>query len=90
MGLRPLAVHFDNTWNSTIATQNIGKLTKKLDIDLYTHVVNNAEYDDIYRSFFSAGVPDIEVTFTLSMSFSTSRGRYRSTSTIGMRPRAHW
>lgn len=23
LGLRPLAVHFDNTWNSPVATQNI-------------------------------------------------------------------
>lgn len=60
MGLRPLAVHFDNTWNSAIATQNIHKVTKKLGIDLYTHVVDNREYDDIYRSFLKAGVPDIE------------------------------
>ena len=25
-GLRPLAVHYDNTWNSSIATQNIMKV----------------------------------------------------------------
>ncbi|MFQ5468993.1 MAG: N-acetyl sugar amidotransferase [Gammaproteobacteria bacterium] len=59
-GLRPLAVHFDNTWNSTISTGNIRNLLKKLKVDLYTHVVNNKEYDDIYRSFLKAGVPDIE------------------------------
>lgn len=60
MGLRPLAAHFDNTWNSTIAVENIHNVLNALDIDLYTHVVNNEEYDDIYRSFFKAGVPDIE------------------------------
>ena len=59
-GLRPLAVHFDNTWNSTIATENIRKVLKYLDVDLYTYVVDNREYDDIYRSFLKAGVPDIE------------------------------
>ena len=26
-GLRPLAVHYDNTWNTSIATQNIKKIT---------------------------------------------------------------
>ena len=26
-GHRPLAVHYDNTWNSSIATQNIQKIT---------------------------------------------------------------
>jgi N-acetyl sugar amidotransferase len=60
MGLRPLAAFFDNTWNSTIATENIKKVTSKLKVDLFTIVANNKEYDDIYRSFFKAGVPDIE------------------------------
>lgn len=59
-GLRLLAVHFDNTWNSTIATENIHNLLEKLDIDLFTIVVDNKEYDDIYRSFLQAGVKDIE------------------------------
>ena len=43
LGLRPLAVHFDNTWNSKIAVENIETVLKKLDIDLYTHVVSNKE-----------------------------------------------
>ena len=59
-GLRPLAVHYDNTWNTAIATENIRKVLTKLDIDLYTHVTNNKEMDDIYRAFFLAGVPEIE------------------------------
>lgn len=60
MGLRPLAAHFDNTWNSAIATENIRKVCGKLKIDLFTIVVNNKEYDDLYHSFLKAGVPDIE------------------------------
>jgi N-acetyl sugar amidotransferase len=60
LGLRPLAAHFDNTWNSTTATQNIQNVLNKLGVDLYTYVVNNREYDDIYRSFMKAGVADIE------------------------------
>jgi N-acetyl sugar amidotransferase len=59
-GLRLLAAHFDNTWNSTIATENIHNLLEKLGIDLFTIVVDNKEYDDIYRSFLQAGVKDIE------------------------------
>ena len=60
LGLRPLAVHFDNTWDSTVAVENIHDVLKKLDVDLYTYVVDNKEYDDIYRSFLKAGVPDTE------------------------------
>ncbi|WP_202386317.1 adenine nucleotide alpha hydrolase family protein [Allopontixanthobacter confluentis] len=52
-GLRPLAVHYDNTWNSAIATQNIEKVLRPLNVDLFTWVVNNKEADDILgRSFW--------------------------------------
>jgi len=60
LGLRPLAVHFDNTWDSTIAVENINRVLKALDVELYTYVVDNEEYDDLYRSFMQAGVADIE------------------------------
>lgn len=59
-GLRPLAVHYDNTWNSAIATENIRKVLGKLNIDLYTHVVDNKESDDIFKSFFLASVPELD------------------------------
>jgi N-acetyl sugar amidotransferase len=60
LGLRPLAAHFDNTWDSTVAVENIHDALKKLNVDLFTYVVDNKEYDDIYRSFLKAGVPDVE------------------------------
>ncbi len=66
-GLRPLAVHYDNTWNSAIATQNIRKMLAHLDVDLYTHVVQNEEADDIFRSFFLAGVAEIEAPTDLAL-----------------------
>ena len=65
--LRPLAVHYDNTWNSTAATQNIRKMTKCLNVDLYTHVVNNKEMDDIYKAFIMANVPAIDVPTDLAL-----------------------
>jgi N-acetyl sugar amidotransferase len=67
LGLRPLAVHYDNTWDSTIAVENISNVLKKLDVELYTYVVDNEEYDDIYRSFFKAGVPDLEIPTDLGL-----------------------
>ena len=59
-GLRPLAVHYDNTWNTATATENIRKVLSKLNVDLYTHVVDNKEADDIFKSFFKASVPDLD------------------------------
>jgi N-acetyl sugar amidotransferase len=66
-GLRPLAVHYDNTWNSAIATENIKKVTSSLDIDLYTYVIDNTEADDIYRAFFLAGVPEFDASTDLAL-----------------------
>ena len=60
MGLRPLAAHFDNTWNSKIAVENIHNILKVLKIDLFTHVVDNFEFCDIFKSFLKASVPDID------------------------------
>lgn len=61
-GLRPLAVHYDNTWNSAIATENIRKVTKALNVDLYTYVIDNKEADDIFKSFLLAGVPEFDAS----------------------------
>lgn len=61
-GLRPLAVHYDNTWNSSIASENIRKVTSKLKVDLYTYVIDNKEADDIFKSFLLAGVPEFDAS----------------------------
>jgi len=60
LGLRPLAAHFDNTWNSRIAVENIQVMLEKLKIDLFTYVVDNKEYNDLFRAFLLASVPEID------------------------------
>ena len=65
--LRPLAVHYDNTWNSAKASQNIAKMVNKLDVDLYTYVVNNVEIDNIVLSFLKAGVAELEAPTDLAI-----------------------
>ena len=60
LGLRPLAAHFDNTWNSKTAVENIRNVLDHLDVDLFTHVVDNREYCDLFRSFLKASVPDVD------------------------------
>jgi N-acetyl sugar amidotransferase len=67
LGLRPLAVHYDNTWNSSIATENIRKVLQKLNVDLYTYVVDNKEMDDIFKSFLAANVPDLDSPTDLAL-----------------------
>jgi N-acetyl sugar amidotransferase len=66
-GLRPLAAHYDNTWNTAIATQNIRKVLSKLKVDLYTHVIDNKEADDIIRAFFRASVPDLDCATDIAL-----------------------
>lgn len=61
LGLRPLAVHLDNGWNSELAVSNIEALVTKLDIDLHTVVLDWEEFRDIQRSFFLASVPNCEM-----------------------------
>ena len=61
IGLRPLAIHFDNGWNSELAVNNIEKTLKKLDIDLYTYVIDWQEFRDLQMSFLKASTPDSEI-----------------------------
>ena len=61
MGLRPLAVHFDNGWDSELAVSNIEKVLRRLDIDLYTYVVDWEEFRDLQLSFLKASTPDGEI-----------------------------
>ena len=66
-GVRPLAVNFDNHWNTPIAVENLEKMTSALDVDFVRITVNRKEYDDICRSFFLAGVPDIDIPADIAL-----------------------
>jgi len=59
--LRPLAVHFDNGWNSETAVSNIKKALTKLDIDLDTWVADWEEFKDLQIAFLKASVPDADI-----------------------------
>jgi len=61
LGLRPLAVHFDNGWNSELAVMNIQNIVSKLNLDLHTLVVDWEEFKDLQLAYFKASVIDIEV-----------------------------
>jgi N-acetyl sugar amidotransferase len=60
LGLRPLAVTLDNGWNSDISVKNIKKITKALNIDLETYVIDYEEVKDVLRSQILAGLPWID------------------------------
>ena len=60
-GLRPLIVHIDAGWNSELAVKNIENMVKKLDYDLYTHVVDWEEMKDLHVAFLRARVANQDV-----------------------------
>lgn len=67
LGLRPLAVHMDNGWNSELAQNNIANLVRGLGVDLYTHVIDWNEYKSLMQAFFDADVIDVELLYDNSM-----------------------
>jgi N-acetyl sugar amidotransferase len=60
-GLRPLAVHFDNGWNSELAVENIQRIVEACSFDLQTYVIDWREFRDLQRAFLQASVVDIEL-----------------------------
>jgi N-acetyl sugar amidotransferase len=63
LGLRPLAVHMDNGWNSELAQNNIENLVRGLGVDLHTHVIDWDEYRNLMQAFFDADVIDVELLY---------------------------
>lgn len=59
-GLRPLAVHMDNGWNSEKAVVNIKNITRKLGIDYESYVLDWEEFKNLQLAFLKASVPEAE------------------------------
>lgn len=60
-GLRPLVFHVDGGWNSELSVHNIHVLVDKLNLDLFTEVINWNEMRDFQLAFFKSGVPHIDI-----------------------------
>lgn len=60
-GLRILAVHIDDGFNSKTAERNIENLANKLGITVVTEKPDRVEYLDMLRAFMRAGVPALAV-----------------------------
>lgn len=60
-GLRPLAVHLNNGWNSDIAENNLQQIVNELDVDLRIEKVNWIEFRDLQIAFLRASVSEIEI-----------------------------
>jgi len=62
MGLRPLAVHFDNGWDSDISKTNLAKVCDALDVDLHTIIMDWPESRELTNCTIRACVPYIDLT----------------------------
>ena len=62
MGLRPLAVHFDNGWDSDVSKANLARLCDGLDIDLHTIIMDWPESRELTNCTIRACVPYIDLT----------------------------
>jgi N-acetyl sugar amidotransferase len=60
-GLRPLIFHVDAGWNSEIAVHNINCIIDKLELDLFTEVINWEEVRDFQLAMFRSGLPNIDL-----------------------------
>lgn len=61
LGLRPIAVHLDNGWDSELALSNIENTLERLGIELDTYIINWEEFKDLQLSFLKASTPDAEI-----------------------------
>ena len=61
LGLRPLAVHMDNGWNSEESVKNIRSLCTTLEIDYESFVLDWAEFKDIQLSVLKSSIVEVEL-----------------------------
>ena len=61
MGLNPLVIHLDNSWNTLTSNSNISKILEKTNFDFKTLVLDWEEFKDLQLSFLKASVPDTEL-----------------------------
>ena len=61
LGLRPLAVHMDNGWNSEESVKNIRSLCTNLEIDYESYVLDWTEFKDIQLSVLKSSIVEVEI-----------------------------
>ena len=60
-GLRPLAIHLDNGWNTELSVSNVEQVVTELDIDLQTYVLDWEEFRDLHLAFLKSSVINSEI-----------------------------
>ncbi len=81
LGLRPLAVHFDNGWDSDTSKTNLAKLCDAMDVDLHTIIMDWPESRELTNATIRACVPYIDLTDDVSIASAL----YRTAAKEGIR-----
>ncbi len=100
MKLRPLVFVVDTGWNLNVAVENIERIVRTLDLDMYTEVVNWNEMKDLQLAFFRSQVPYQDLPqdhaiFAALYNYAVKHGiKYvltgANTATEGIRPPIEW
>jgi N-acetyl sugar amidotransferase len=78
LGLRPLAIHVDDGWNSEESVNNIKNLVKNLNLALYTFTVDREEMRDLLLAFFKSSVANCAIPqdhVVMAVSYHTAYNR---------------
>lgn len=59
-GLKPLVFHVDAGWNSQLAVNNIQRVVEKLNLDLFTEVINWREMRDLQLTYLKSGMSNVD------------------------------
>jgi hypothetical protein len=67
LGLRPLAFHFDNGWNTKEAENNITSMVKALDLEFIRYSLPRKEYNELNKAFLKASVREADIPNDVAM-----------------------
>jgi N-acetyl sugar amidotransferase len=81
MGLEPLAVHYDNGWNTDTAESNMANACDALDVDFYRYRVDRDEVRSLARAFMLSGALDFEAPTDIGLTTLL----YRAAETFGVK-----
>lgn len=60
LGLRVLAVHMDNGWDTALSVRNVRRVLESCEVDYESVVLDWYEFRELLLAFFKASTPEIE------------------------------
>lgn len=73
LGLRVLAVHMDNGWDTAVSVRNVKRIVEALGVDYESFVLDWDEFRDLHLAFFRASTPEIETPTDMAIPGSLHR-----------------